>query len=254
MNSCGQADNRFFGLQKFTGKERDAESGLDYFGARYYGGALGRFTSPDWNGKPEPVPYAKLDNPQTLNQYAYVLNSPLGKADSDGHCPWCLALAGGGALAEESPLAFAGPPGWAVIGATAIGVAAVAIYDHFNSQSSNVVHSEQAAPPPLPTQTAQPDAQSGTAQPTTAATPQPKANPMQGIPGSTSTTTHADGKPKQTREYGDDGHPKTDVDRGHDHGQGDPHAHDWGRPADGSPPTHVDRAPGRPLRPGDPQP
>jgi RHS repeat-associated protein len=33
--------------QKFTGKERDSESGLDYFGARYYGSALGRFTSPD---------------------------------------------------------------------------------------------------------------------------------------------------------------------------------------------------------------
>ncbi len=34
-------------VQKFTAKERDSESGLDYFGARYYGSALGRFTSPD---------------------------------------------------------------------------------------------------------------------------------------------------------------------------------------------------------------
>jgi RHS repeat-associated protein len=33
--------------QKFTAKERDAESGLDYFGARYFSGAQGRFTSPD---------------------------------------------------------------------------------------------------------------------------------------------------------------------------------------------------------------
>jgi len=32
---------------EFTGKERDQETGLDYFGARYYGSALGRFTSPD---------------------------------------------------------------------------------------------------------------------------------------------------------------------------------------------------------------
>ena len=31
----------------FTGKERDAESGLDFFGARYVSGAQGRFTSPD---------------------------------------------------------------------------------------------------------------------------------------------------------------------------------------------------------------
>ena len=43
-----------------TAKERDAESGLDYFGARYYGSALGRFTSPDWSARAEPVPYARL--------------------------------------------------------------------------------------------------------------------------------------------------------------------------------------------------
>jgi RHS repeat-associated protein len=72
--------------QKFTGKERDAETGLDYFGARYYGSALGRFTSPDWSEKPEPVPYADLSNPQSLNQYAYVLNNPLAHPDEDGHC------------------------------------------------------------------------------------------------------------------------------------------------------------------------
>ncbi len=71
--------------QKFTGKERDSESGLDYFGARYYGSALGRFTSPDWSAKPEPVPYADFSNPQTLNQYSYVLNNPLAKPDLDGH-------------------------------------------------------------------------------------------------------------------------------------------------------------------------
>jgi len=36
--------------QKFTGKERDAETGLDYFGARYMSSAQGRFTSPDPEG------------------------------------------------------------------------------------------------------------------------------------------------------------------------------------------------------------
>ena len=56
--------------QKFTGKERDTETGLDYFGARYYGGALGRFTSPD-----EPFIEGDLSNPQTLNLYAYVHNT-----------------------------------------------------------------------------------------------------------------------------------------------------------------------------------
>ena len=70
----------------FTGKERDTESGNDYFGARYYASTMGRFMSPDWSAKMEPVPYAKLDNPQTLNLYAYVGNNPLGGADPDGHC------------------------------------------------------------------------------------------------------------------------------------------------------------------------
>ena len=70
----------------FTGKERDAESGNDYFGARYYASTMGRFMSPDWAAKVEPVPYAKLDNPQSLNLYEYVLNNPLHGVDPDGHC------------------------------------------------------------------------------------------------------------------------------------------------------------------------
>ena len=68
-----------------TGKERDSESGNDYFGARYYASSMGRFMSPDWSAKEEPVPYAKLDDPQTLNLYAYVGNNPLTRVDADGH-------------------------------------------------------------------------------------------------------------------------------------------------------------------------
>lgn len=71
----------------FTGKERDAESGNDYFGARYYASTMGRFLSPDWSAKQDPVPYARLDNPQTLNLYAYLRNNPLAGVDADGHCP-----------------------------------------------------------------------------------------------------------------------------------------------------------------------
>jgi len=68
-----------------TGKERDTESGNDYFGARYYASNMGRWMSPDWAAKAIPVPYAKLDNPQTLNLYAYVGNNPLSRRDPDGH-------------------------------------------------------------------------------------------------------------------------------------------------------------------------
>jgi RHS repeat-associated protein len=58
-------------------------AGNDYFLARYYTSALGRFSSPDWSAKEEPIPYAHLENPQSLNLYAYVLNNPLAKADLD---------------------------------------------------------------------------------------------------------------------------------------------------------------------------
>ena len=70
---------------KFTGKERDTESGNDYFGARYYASTLGRFLSPDWDAKPTAVPYATFGDPQTLNLYSYVENAPLNKVDADGH-------------------------------------------------------------------------------------------------------------------------------------------------------------------------
>jgi RHS repeat-associated protein len=60
-----------------TGKERDSESGLDYFGARYFGSALGRFTSPD------PLP-GWANDPQSWNMYAYGRNNPLKYTDPDG--------------------------------------------------------------------------------------------------------------------------------------------------------------------------
>jgi RHS repeat-associated protein len=65
--------------QKFTGKERDAETQLDFFQARYYSAAQGRFNSPDpMNAGADPT------NPQSWNGYAYVLNNPLASVDPDG--------------------------------------------------------------------------------------------------------------------------------------------------------------------------
>ncbi len=64
---------------KFTGKERDGESGLDNFGARYDSSQLGRFMSPD------PANYGAIDkSPQTWNAYSYVANNPLNATDPDG--------------------------------------------------------------------------------------------------------------------------------------------------------------------------
>ena len=71
---------------KFAGKERDSQSGRDNFGARYYASNTGSFMSPDWALRPVAVPYAKFGDPQTLNLYTYVENSPLDRVDADGHC------------------------------------------------------------------------------------------------------------------------------------------------------------------------
>ena len=97
-----------------TGKERDAESGLDYFGARYYGSALGRFTSPDefkggfenLNGTPAfspgPIGYADLTDPQTLNMYVYTRNNPLRYIDPDGHDIWDYLTGVGNAFSSDN--------------------------------------------------------------------------------------------------------------------------------------------------------
>ena len=79
--------------QQFTGKEREVESGLDYFGARYSSSTQGRFTSADTFG-------GSQQSPQSLNLYSYVQNNPIRYTDPTGHfgidssidpydCPLC---------------------------------------------------------------------------------------------------------------------------------------------------------------------
>ncbi|HYL99832.1 MAG TPA: RHS repeat-associated core domain-containing protein, partial [Blastocatellia bacterium] len=74
--------------QKFNSKERDVESNLDYFGARYYDFSAGRWNIPDWGPDPVPVPYAGFADLQTLNLYSFVRNRPLWRPDVDGHDIW----------------------------------------------------------------------------------------------------------------------------------------------------------------------
>ncbi len=71
------ADNISPQNYKFTGKERDSESALDYFGARHYASTMGRFMQPDPVG-------GHNEDPQTLNRYAYVRNNPLSLTDPTG--------------------------------------------------------------------------------------------------------------------------------------------------------------------------
>lgn len=63
-----------------TGKERDTETNLDYFGARYYASTQGRFTSID----PTYFQVMMAIDPQRFNLYAYARNNPLKFVDPDG--------------------------------------------------------------------------------------------------------------------------------------------------------------------------
>lgn len=78
--------------QKFTSKERDNETGLDYSINRYYSSVQGRFTSAD----PIPMTSQRPADPQRLNLYTYVRNNPLIHTDPNG-----LDLYATGAEAER---------------------------------------------------------------------------------------------------------------------------------------------------------
>jgi RHS repeat-associated protein len=71
------------GCPWITGKERDAETGLDYFGARYLSSVQGRWTCPD-----QPFADQHPQNPQNWNLYTYVQNNPLKYIDPSGLFMW----------------------------------------------------------------------------------------------------------------------------------------------------------------------
>ena len=73
LNNCPQAYH-------YATYERDPETGLDYAILRYYNSRLGRFMSPD-------LLAGGVDDPQSLNRYAYVLNDPINLIDPLGLDP-----------------------------------------------------------------------------------------------------------------------------------------------------------------------
>jgi RHS repeat-associated protein len=75
-NKYGQTDSV---RQRFTGYQKDDETGLDFAEARYYNDAHGRFTAVD-----PLLASGKSVNPQTFNRYVYTMNRPLNHTDPTG--------------------------------------------------------------------------------------------------------------------------------------------------------------------------
>ena len=89
-----------------SGKERDTETGLDYFGARYFGSSMGRFTSVDpfnailrFKKRSEFDEY--LSQPQNWNAYAYVWNNPLRNTDPTGETVYVVTYTTGNSHGDE---------------------------------------------------------------------------------------------------------------------------------------------------------
>jgi len=77
------ADPGFRAFYRFTGKERDEKTGLDYFGARYYASALGRWLGPDPLMREAPHKDA-FGGTTRGNHYAYGVASPIRIVDPSG--------------------------------------------------------------------------------------------------------------------------------------------------------------------------
>ena len=77
--SCSYSVTSLTG-HKFTGKERDPDTGSDYFGARWFRSSMARFYSPD----PVGISNQKLFDPQQWNMYSYSRNNPLRFVDPTG--------------------------------------------------------------------------------------------------------------------------------------------------------------------------
>lgn len=108
---------------KFTGKPWSSDTGLYYYGARWYDPSVGRFISPDPRG-------GRLSNPQSLNLYVYVLNNPLRFVDPTGlrECGFWDVVCKASNLGES-----------VVTGATAVANTVVSAYNSLSPEQKELL-------------------------------------------------------------------------------------------------------------------
>ena len=134
---------------KFTGKEIDRESGLYYYGARYYDPVIGRFISPD-------SVVQSPGDPQMFNRYSYAANNPLANIDPTGHSWFSVALNWfSDNVLEPMSAAFAGAVVGTFAGPQVGGMVAGAIMGAYSGNLTNVIVSASIScmmgglPPPV---------------------------------------------------------------------------------------------------------
>src|SRR5579885_1920436 len=119
----------------------DSETGMDDFNTRYYGSAVGRFTSPD------PMNLgADLLDPQSWNAYAYVRNNPLALVDPMGLCTFD---AEGNAVEDENGACYEGGFGGSVTVTAQAPEAIPLIWVSFPSGSGTDQNPPPTPPPQL---------------------------------------------------------------------------------------------------------
>lgn len=211
---------------QFAGMEHRNAFQLDVTPNREYNSKWGRWLTPDPGGRNA----VRLDDPQTWNAYAYVRNNPTSLTDPSG-----LYLMNPGSLSaiQAGEQQLAAEDEQAYLAYEFSGGATAAESSSSTGQSQQQGQSEDQG-----RQTEQPestsDSSKGSGRVNSPATGDP--NSIVTIPGRTPGES-------TERTYGPDGRVVKDIDRGHNHGVGDPHAHDWDWSKDRP------RQPGRPLTP-----
>ncbi|RKK83345.1 hypothetical protein BFJ68_g15697 [Fusarium oxysporum] len=136
---------------RYAGKERDDETGLDYYGARYYAPWLGRWISPD--------PAGPVDG---LNLFVFVRNNPISKGDDGGKFAWALAAApliGEALLATGTAIVavVSSPVTIGVVAVVGVGVLATVAYQNYQERKEEETHTDRRRLPDEWEPTTKPD-------------------------------------------------------------------------------------------------
>ena len=231
--------------QQFTAQERDLETNLDYFNARYYSSAHGRFTSPDPFGGS-----GFVSVPQSWNKYAYVLNRPFVFTDPSGEIwltkdhvtfiwvedaeynrnkdAWKGYFEANGAVIQYAWSTNCGDKCKGIRRGQYVRLDEGGGLDPVEDPTMQIFAAYDELKTMMPVITGS-IRESGT---------------LYGPPGGRRFFYY--GNSKTERLYDENGRVWVDIDSGHDHGAGDPHVHwwDWNNPSDPRDPQGSEMPPG----------